>query len=113
MLLTIFQEWFREFDRQVCIKTWRSTRLALPHVEIQFLPPNTTSKIHWLLEQVEAGQNIQDLKMDVLQAIRTIQALNLPNAMRVNKFLNIPEEDITYEIFEDDQIIIELIDILF
>ncbi|CAB5367749.1 unnamed protein product [Rhizophagus irregularis] len=106
MLLTIFQEWFREFDRQVCIKTWRSTRLALPHVEIQFLPPNTTSKIQWmlesschlvtyfillnnllflfswLLEQVEAGQNIQDLKMDVLQAIRTIQALNLPNAMR-------------------------------
>ncbi|CAB5387130.1 unnamed protein product [Rhizophagus irregularis] len=27
------------------------------------------------------------------------------------EFLNIPEEDITYEIFEDDQIITELIDI--
>ena len=31
--------------------------------------------------------------------------------MRVNEFLNIPEEDIIYEIFEDDQIIMELVDI--
>ncbi|GBB85688.1 hypothetical protein RclHR1_12170001 [Rhizophagus clarus] len=116
--------------------------------------------IIWLLEQVEAGQNIRDLKMDILQAIRyiisswnevtdetirncwnhteilpdneplnndeiddenddqmidelsrTIQALNLPNAMRVNEFLNFSEEDVTYEIFEDDQIIMELVDI--
>ncbi|EXX64301.1 hypothetical protein RirG_144050 [Rhizophagus irregularis DAOM 197198w] len=42
---------------------------------------------------------------------RTIQALNLPNVMRVKEFLNIPEEDITYEIFEDEQIITELINI--
>ena len=31
--------------------------------------------------------------------------------MRVNEFLNIPKEDIIYEIFEDDQIIMELVDI--
>ncbi|CAB5382754.1 unnamed protein product [Rhizophagus irregularis] len=127
-----FQEWLREFDRQVALKhgdqrvlllldnctSHKVENLALPHVEIQFLPPNTTSKIQpinagiimsfkkhyrhhhirWLLEQVEAGQNIQDLKMDVLQAIR-------------NSLIFRPEEDITYEIFEDDQIITELIDI--
>src|SRR6266542_7137501 len=40
-----------------------------------------------------------------------IRTLNLPNAMRVNEFLNIPEEDIIYEISEDDQIIMELVDI--
>ena len=47
----------------------------------------------------------------MIELSRTIQALNLPNAIRVNEFLNIPEEDITYEIFEDDQIIMELVDI--
>ncbi len=26
----------------------------------------------WILEQIEAGQDIQDLKMDVLQAIQYI-----------------------------------------
>ncbi|GES79799.1 CENP-B homolog protein 2-like [Rhizophagus clarus] len=66
--------------------------ITLPHVEVHFLPPNTTSKIQlmdakiimsfkkhychhhicWLLEQVEAGQNIRNLKMDVLQAIQYI-----------------------------------------
>ncbi|CAG8735374.1 16801_t:CDS:2, partial [Rhizophagus irregularis] len=104
MLITIFQEWLHEFDHQVALKhggqrvlllldnctSHKVENLALLHVEIQFLPPNTTSKIQpmdariimsfkkhyrhhhirWLLEQVEAGQNIQDLKIDILQAIR-------------------------------------------
>ncbi|CAB5376754.1 unnamed protein product [Rhizophagus irregularis] len=66
--------------------------LVLENVEIYFLPPNTTSKlqpmnsgiimsfkkhyrhhhIRWILEQVEAGQLIQNLKMNVLQAIQYI-----------------------------------------
>jgi hypothetical protein len=104
-----------------------------------------------MLEQVEAGQFIQDLKMNVLQAIQyiiqgwngvtanaikncwdhvkilsddiprdiydddsmfnddydlmlddelneAIKALHLPNMMRVKEFLNIPEEDVIYEV---------------
>ncbi|EXX66971.1 CENP-B homolog protein 2-like [Rhizophagus irregularis DAOM 181602=DAOM 197198] len=60
-------------------------------------------------EYDETDNEDDDQMIDELS--RTIQALNLPNVMRVKEFLNIPEEDITYEIFEDDQIIMELIDI--
>ena len=59
MLTTLFQEWLREFDRQVAQKhqrqrvlllldncpTHKVEGLTLPYVEIYFLPPNTTSKI--------------------------------------------------------------------
>ena len=38
-------------------------------------------------------------------------SLNLPNLMEARKFLNIPEEDIIYEIPEDNQIITELVEI--
>ena len=96
-----------------------------------------------MLEQVEDGQFIQDLKMNVLQAIqyitkswnevtvntikncwnhvkilsnaisediydddlmldddlnKAIEALHLPNMMRIKEFLTIPEENIVYEI---------------
>ncbi|RHZ89822.1 hypothetical protein Glove_9g369 [Diversispora epigaea] len=106
--------------------------LNLLHVDIQFLPPNTTSRIQpmdagiimsfkrhyrnyhiqWILEQVETGQFIQDLKMDVLQAIRfIIPTLHLSSAMDIEEFLFVPEEDIVYELLEDDKIITELVDI--
>ena len=65
MLITIFQEWLREFDRQIAQKhggqrvlllldnctSHKVENLALPHVEIHFLPPNTTSKI----QPIDAG----------------------------------------------------------
>ncbi|CAG8738018.1 13150_t:CDS:2 [Rhizophagus irregularis] len=75
-----------------------------------------------MLEKVEAGQHIQDLKMDVLQAIqyiiqildvdlnKAIKALRLPNMMQLKEFLTIPEENIVYEISEDE-IISELANI--
>ena len=66
--------------------------LVLSNVDVHFLPPNTTSKIqpmdagiimsfkrhychlhiNWILKQVEAGNDIKNLKMDVLQAIKFI-----------------------------------------
>jgi hypothetical protein len=116
-----------------------------------------------MLEQVEAGQQIERLKMDVLQAIRYIskaweeitaktirqcwqhtgilpesinadlqnpsddvyaindsvldeicralENLNLSESMEVEEFLAVPEEDVVYEISDDDQIITELADI--
>ncbi|GBC10563.1 hypothetical protein RclHR1_09720005 [Rhizophagus clarus] len=154
--------------------------LTLRYTDVHFLPPNTTSKIqpmdagiimafkkhyhhfhiHLLLRHVEAGNRAEDLRMDVLQAIRFIiqawgeinseiirncwwhtkilpdvdvdlrnisedirqnerlmlddladalQALNLPNPMQAEEFLNIPEEKIVYEIPKDDKIIEELV----
>ena len=128
----------------------------------------------WILEQIEAGEFIQDLKMSVLQAIqyiiqgwnevtaetirncwrhtkilpddveandvspddiepddaepdaepdgvnpdlvlneisRMLEILNFPNLMEAKEFLNIPEENIVYEIPKDDQIIIDLVEI--
>jgi len=113
-----------------------------------------------LLQHVEAGNRAEDLRMNVLQAIRFIiqawgeinseiihncwwhtkilpdvevdlrnisedihrnerlmlddladalQALNLPNPMQAEEFLNIPEEKIVYEIPKDDKIIEELV----
>lgn len=116
----------------------------------------------WMLQHVEAGQRAQDLRMDVLQAIRYIiqgwdevdtetirncwrhtgilpagtnadlqnssenirrttdpifdslvealQALHLPDAMQVEEFLAIPEENVVYEVPRDDQIIEQLVD---
>ena len=59
MLTTLFQEWLQEFDYQVAQKhngqcvlllldncpNHKIQNLNLSHVEIYFLPPNTTSKI--------------------------------------------------------------------
>ena len=116
-----------------------------------------------MLEKVEAGQQIEQLKMDVLQAIRYIskaweeittetirrcwqhtgifpesinadlqnppddvyanndsvldeicralENLNLSESIKVEEFLAVPEEDVLYEISDDDQIITELADI--
>jgi hypothetical protein len=115
-----------------------------------------------MLEQIEAGQRAEDLKMNVLQAIQYItkgwnevspdtirncwrhtnilsaatnadlrnlsdnvrrstdtslddlaealKSLHFPDAMNVEEFLNLPDEDIVYEMPDDDQIIAELVD---
>jgi hypothetical protein len=116
-----------------------------------------------MLEEIEEGEKIEDLKMNVLQAIRFIiksweeitpetlhncwrhtnilpasinaelsnmsdnirtandstlndlsealTTLNLSDKMQVEEFLNIPEENIVYEVPEDDKIIEELAEI--
>ncbi|CAG8568621.1 3799_t:CDS:2 [Cetraspora pellucida] len=81
-----------------------------------------------MLEQVEAGNLIQDLKMDVLQAIfanlsddlreadnsrlegliRSLDTLCLSNAMEIDEFLNFNGKEIVYEVPPEDQIIKEL-----
>jgi hypothetical protein len=112
-----------------------------------------------MLRHVEEGNHVEDLRMDVLQAIRFIiqawdevnvdtirncwchtkilpthinadtnmrnvledenlvlndladafQALNFSHQMQLEEFLNISEEDVVYEIPEDDRIIEELV----
>ena len=153
--------------------------LVLQNVDVHFLPPNTTSKIQpmdagiimafkknyhrhqiqWMLEQVEAGEFAQNLKMDILQGIRysiqawdevtaetiyncwhhtkilpvvendkivedieetdllleelsdTLKVLNFSDGMQVEEFLTLSEENIVYEVPEEDHIITELVDI--
>ncbi|CAG8646856.1 29200_t:CDS:2, partial [Racocetra persica] len=125
--------------------------LTLRYVDIHFLPKNTTSRIQpmdagiimafkrayhrfhlqWMLEQIEAGNFVQDLKMDVLQVIlyiikswddlceasnsrlenliRSLNTLCLPNAMETDEFLNFNGEEIVYEVFLKNQIIKKLV----
>ncbi|RGB30523.1 hypothetical protein C1646_765231 [Rhizophagus diaphanus] len=89
--------------------------------------------IHWILEQIEASQFIQDLKISVLQAIqyiiqgwsevttetiiddfllneifRILEIINLSNSMGAKELLNIPEENIVYGIPEDIMEFIEI-----
>ncbi|GES83520.1 tigger transposable element-derived protein 4-like [Rhizophagus clarus] len=135
MLTTTFQEWLQEFDYQVGIKhnkqrvlllldnckSHKLNNLILENVEVYFLPPQwilaslcllkniigiiTSSK--WILEQVKAGQFIQDLKMNVLQAIQYIiqgyqsSSFTKYDAGQVKEFLIISEENIVYEIPDD------------
>ncbi|CAG8757566.1 3578_t:CDS:2, partial [Dentiscutata erythropus] len=81
-----------------------------------------------MLEQVKAGNFVQDLKMDVLQAIfanisedfyeasdlrlegliRSLNTLCLSNTMKTDKFLNFNGEDIVYKVSLKDQIFKEL-----
>jgi hypothetical protein len=42
---------------------------------------------------------------------KNIQALHLPNAMNIDEFLSVPDEDTVYTVLEDDEIITELVDI--
>ena len=65
MLITLFQEWLKDFDYQIAQKhggqrvlllldnctSHKLQGLVLPHVEVYFLPPNTTSKI----QSMDAG----------------------------------------------------------
>ncbi|CAG8758931.1 17290_t:CDS:2 [Cetraspora pellucida] len=126
--------------------------LALKYIDVHFLPPYTTSKIQpidakiiitfikayrcyhlrLLLDQVEAGHLIQDLKINILQAIQfqlegekksllklfTIAELDklinvlsshyLSNAMKTDEFLILNNKNIIYKVPPDDQIIKEL-----
>jgi len=41
----------------------------------------------------------------------TFKVLHLPNAMKVEEFLTIPEEDVVFEVLEDDQIIADLVSV--
>ncbi|CAG8531185.1 9492_t:CDS:2 [Racocetra persica] len=122
--------------------------LTLQYVDVYFLSKNTTSRIQpmdagiiiafkrayhhfhlqWMLEQVEAGNFVQDLKIDVLQAIfanlsddlreagnsrlenliRSLNTFCLPNAIETDEFLNFNSEEIVYKVFTEDQIIKKL-----
>ncbi|CAG8536451.1 11517_t:CDS:2, partial [Diversispora eburnea] len=55
--------------------------------------------------------NMDETEPDYTLATRRLSALCLPNAMDVKEFLLMPEENIIYEVLEDDKIITELVNI--
>jgi hypothetical protein len=57
----------------------------------------------------ELADDADDLTLDDLDS--EIKELHLPNAMQAKEFLNISNEEIVYEIPEEDHVIDELVDI--
>ena len=75
-----------------------------------------TIKNCWHHTEILSSNNVElddeindDLILEELH--NTLKALHLPNAMKVEEFLTIPEEDIVFEVPEDDQVIADLVNI--
>ncbi|CAG8474462.1 964_t:CDS:2 [Diversispora eburnea] len=128
MLTTLFQEWLCNFDQKVAIKHNRQCVLLLldncgshkiegldlSHVDVYFLPPNTTSRMQPMdVRIIIYSYNINNENNSELtnNISKNIQALYLPNAIGIEEFLSVPEENIIYKDLEDDEIITELVDI--
>ncbi len=58
---------------------------------------------------IELDDETDDLILKEFHDI--FKVLHLPNAMKVEEFLTIPEEDVVFEVLEDDQIIADLVNI--
>ena len=58
---------------------------------------------------IELDDKTDDLILKELHDI--FKVLHLPNVMKVEEFLTIPEEDVVFEVLEDDQIIADLVNI--
>ena len=58
---------------------------------------------------MELDDETDDLILKELHDI--FKVLHLPNVMKVEEFLTIPEEDVVFEVLEDDQIIVDLVNI--
>ncbi|CAB5379915.1 unnamed protein product [Rhizophagus irregularis] len=105
--------------------------LNLLNVDVYFLPPNITSKIQpmdsgiimsfkniiviIIFDVIEADNIVHietnDIEADDLllnEISRMLEIINLPNSMGAKELLNIPEENIVYEVPEDITEFIEI-----
>ncbi len=89
----IIQTW-DEVNSEIISNCWHHTKI-LPDANVDFR--NTS-------EDIPQNENL------VLRDLAdSLQALNLPYPMQAEEFLNIPEEDVVYEVPKDDQVIEELV----
>jgi hypothetical protein len=87
------QAW-EEVDAEIIRNCWHHTKI-LPDADVD---------LRNIPEDIYRNEN---LVLDDL--VDALQALNLPYPMRVEEFLNIPEENVIYEVPKDDHIIEKLI----
>src|SRR6266496_6207765 len=85
----IIQAW-DEVNSEIISNCWHHTKI-LPDANVDFR--NTSEDIH---------QNENLVLRDLADSL---QALNLPYPIQAEEFLNIPEEDVVYEVLKDDQVI--------
>ena len=84
----IIQGW-DEVTTKTIQNCWHHTKI---------LPPNSN---------IELDDETDDLILEELRD--TLKVLHFSNAMKVEEFLTIPEEDIVFEILEDEQVIADLV----
>src|ERR1043165_3393503 len=89
----IIQAWDR-ISAEIIHNCWWHTKIL----------PNINVDLRNISEDIHRNENLE--LNDLADAL---QALNLPYPMQAEEFLNIPEEDIVYEVPEDDKIIEELV----
>ena len=102
----IIQGW-KEVTAETIYNCWRHTKILPDNVDDidnnDVVEPNI---------EPDAELNVEPNDDLVFNKIsRMLEILNLPNSMNAKEFLNIFEENIVCEIFKDDQIIIELVEI--
>lgn len=89
----IIQAW-GEVNSEIISNCWRHTKI-LPDVNVDFR--NVSEDIR---------QNEESVLRDLADSLRT---LNLPYPMQAEEYLNMPEENIVYEVPKDDKVIEELV----
>ena len=89
----IIQAW-GEVNSEIISNCWRHTKI-LPDVNVDFR--NVSEDIR---------QNEDSVLRDLADSLRT---LNLPYPMQAEEYLNMPEENIVYEVPKDDKVIEELV----
>src|SRR4051794_11907760 len=88
------QTW-EEVDAEIIRNCWHHTKI---------LPPDVNVDLRNISEDIRRNE---DLVLDEL--VDALQDLNLPYPMRAEEFLNLPEENIVYEVPKDDKIIEDLV----
>lgn len=89
----IIQAW-GEVNSEIISNCWRHTKI-LPDINVDFR--NVSEDIR---------QNEDSVLHDLADSLRT---LNLPYPMQAEEYLNMPEENIVYEVPKDDKVIEELV----
>lgn len=89
----IIQAW-DEVNAEIISNCWRHTKI-LPDANVDFRNVS---------EDIRQNENL--VLRDLADSLR---ALNLSNPMQAEEFLNIPEENVVYEVPKDDQVIEELV----
>ena len=83
-----------KINNEIIRNCWRHTKIL----------PDSNENLRNISEDIRQHEN------QVLNELAdALQAFNLPNLMQAEEFLNIPKENIVYEVPKDDQIIEELV----
>ncbi|CAG8472539.1 1316_t:CDS:2, partial [Gigaspora rosea] len=120
MITSIFQEWLHDFDS--LIKNYKGQKVLLfldncsSHKTTATIIKNcwhhTNLIPYWdnpaNSEESEDEVSLEDLLLEELS--KNIEDLNFSNPIRVEEYLNNPDEDIVYKIPDDNQIISDLVE---